>query len=806
MSDVRDDCRISPEDLSWRCDPAQFEFDTTRELPALEGTIGQDRAVTAIEFGLSFKDDNFNIFILGEPGTGRSSTIRKILEARSSHESVSDDWCYVHDFNDGSRPNAFRLPAGKGRELQKEVEQLVTRLVEEIPKVFESKEYEQQKTRIAGEYQEQNKQLFQKLEEQASGEGFLLQRSVSGLVLVPTREGHPISQQDYENLPEAERDELDHRGEALQDRLNEVLRRVREREKEMREAIAAMEKEVMLFTIGHLFDDLEEKYASFEAVLVHCANCKKDILERIDEFRPGQGPQIAIPGLKAGGQEPSLERYVVNLFVDNGGLHGSPVIYEANPTYFNLFGRIEHVIQMGNATTNFTMIKPGALHRANGGYLVLDCREVLLNPFSYEALKRCIRNHEIKIEDMAEQFRLLATVSLKPQPTPLDCKIILIGTSWLYHLLYQHDQDFRKFFKVKADFNRMMHNTWENVQQYARFIAAKCQEDQLLPFDRGGVGRVIEYSARLIEDQGRLSSRFLDIADILREANFYAHREERDRVTAGHVELAIEAKIYRSNKLEEHLQELLEEGTLLVDTDGEVAGQVNGLSVYLLGDYSFGKPSRVTVRTYLGKSGVINIEREANLSGSIHDKGVLILSGFLGDRFAQDKPLALAASICFEQSYGGIDGDSASSTELYGLLSALSGLPIRQGIAVTGSVNQRGQIQPIGGVNEKIEGFFALCRARGLNGEQGVIIPVQNVRNLMLKSEVIEAVREGRFQVWAVGTIDEGIEILTGVAAGGRQEDGTWPEGTVNCRVDQRLNELAEALHRFGSAKENGKG
>jgi len=802
---MNDNCRIPPEELTWHCDPAQFEFETTASLQCLEGTIGQDRAVTAIEFGLSFKNDNFNIFVLGEPGTGRSSTIRKLVRGRAGAEPIPDDWCYLHSFDDASRPRSLRLPPGRGRELQKDVEHLVSRLAEEIPKIFESKDYEQQKGRITGEYQEKNRELFQRLEQHANSEGFLLQRSVSGLVLVPTRNGEPVSQQEYEELPEEERKSLDQKGEALQERLNEVLRKARDREKEMREAIAKMEKEVMLFAIGHLFDDLEEKYADFSPVLEHFAACKKDLVERIEEFRPNQGPQIAIPGLRSASQEPSFERYLVNLFVDNSDLKGAPVIYEANPTYFNLFGRIEHIIQMGNASTNFTMIKPGALHRAIGGYLILDCREVLINLFSYEALKRCIRNHEIKIEDMAEQFRLLATVSLKPEPIPLDCKIVLIGTPLLYYLLYQYDQDFRKYFKVKADFDRMMKNTWENVQEYARFIASKCQEEKILPFDRAGVARVVEYSVRLIEDKQKLSSRFLDIADLLREAAFYASREARDRVCAEHVELAIEARVYRSNKVEERIQELLEEGTLLVDTEGAVVGQVNGLSVYLMGDYSFGKPSRVTVRTYLGKGGVVNIEREAKLSGPIHDKGVLILTGFLGDRFAQDKPLALAASICFEQSYGGVEGDSASSAELYALLSSLSGVPLRQGIAVTGSVNQRGQVQPIGGVNEKIEGFFTLCRVRGLNGEQGVVIPIQNVRNLMLKAEVREAVAAGQFHVWAVGTIDEGIEILTGVPAGKRTEDGTWPEDSVNFLVDARLQQLAEAVKSFAPARENGK-
>lgn len=793
--------RLSPEDLIWICDPAQFEFRSTEELPPLEGTIGQDRALTALEFGLGIQNDGFNIFILGEPGTGRSSTIKKMLQKRAKGEPVPNDWCYVHNFDNNDRPRCIHLPMGKGNELYKDVENLVSHLIERLPKIFESKEYEQQKNRITSEYQEKNKELFQELESEAEQKGFLLQRTVSGLVLVPTREGHPISQKEYEELSDEEKKDLDERGGRLQERLNEVLRMVREHEKGMQEAMANMEKDVLLFTMGHLFEDLEEKYREFPAVLEHFDRCKKDILDRLDEFRPSQ-PQIAIPGLKVGGQEPSFDRYRVNLFLDNSSLEGAPVIYEPNPTYFNLFGRIEHVIQAGTATTNFTMIKPGALHRANGGYLILDCREVLINIFSYEALKRCIRNGEIKIEDLAEQFRLIATVSLKPQPIPLNCKIILIGTSLLYYLLYQLDIDFRKYFKVKADFDRMMKNTWENVQQYALFIAAKCKEEGLLPFDVTGVARVVEFSARLIEDKNRLSSRFLDIADLIREAGFYARQQGRSLVAKEHVDLAIDAKIYRCNKMEERIQEAIEEGTLLVDTKGTVAGQVNGLSVYLAGDYSFGRPSRVTVRTFLGKGGMINIEREAKLSGPIHDKGVLILAGFFGDRYAQDKPLSLAASICFEQSYAGVEGDSASSTELYGLLSSLAGLPVRQGVAVTGSVNQRGQLQPIGGANEKIEGFYAVCKTKGLTGEQGVIIPRANVKNLMLKPEVVEAVDQGRFHIWAVDHVDQGIEILTGVPAGERQPDGTWPEDTVNYRVDKRLREMAEALRKFGKTEE----
>jgi predicted ATP-dependent protease len=798
-----DDLRLNAEDLCWHCDPNQFEFETTVDLPPLEGTIGQDRALTAIDFGLGINHGGFNLFILGQPGSGRSSTIKKILKTRARDKPVPDDWCYVHDFEDSTGPEYIRLPAGMGQEFRKDVAHLVERLAEEVPKVFESKEYEEHKEKISSEYQQKKKDLFHQLEKEAKASGFTLQQVLSGLILLPLKDGKPLSQNEYNALSDAEKAKLEEKGGILQERINDVLSQVRQLEEAMREKILDMEKEVLLYAMGHLFEGLEQKYQEHERILEHFVNCKKDIINQIDEFRPQKEAQVVIPGLSAKQEGPSFDRYQVNLFIDNSQLEGAPVVYEANPTYLNVFGRIEHIIQMGGAVTNFQMIKPGALHRANGGYLILDCREVLFNLFTYEALKRCIRNREVKIEDMAEQFRLIATVSLKPQPIPLDCKIVLIGTPLFYYLLYELDPDFRKYFKVKVDFDQMMKNTWENVQQYALFIGTKCSEEELLHFEPAAAARIVEYSARLIEDQKHFSSSFIDIADLIRESSFYADREDCDRVKDKHVELALEARVYRSNKLEERIQEFIEDGTILIDTHGAVVGQVNGLSVYQLGDYSFGKPSRVTVRTFIGKGGMVNIEREAKLSGPIHDKGVLILNGFFGERFARDKPLALSASICFEQSYSGVEGDSASTTELYGLLSSLSGLPIKQGIAVTGSVNQHGQVQPIGGVNKKIEGHFAVCKAKGLTGEQGVIIPEANRQNLMLKPEIIEAVQQGNFHVWSVMTVDQGIEILTGVPAGELQEDGSWPEGSVNARVDQRLREMTEIASQFGK---NGQG
>jgi len=792
-----DDLRLLPGELRWRCEPSQFEFASTAELPPLEGTIGQERALTAIDFGIGIRDNGFNLFILGQPGTGRTSTIKSYLANQAATQSVPDDWCYVHDMQDGTRPEFIRLPAGVGRELRQDVDVLVERLAVEIPKIFEGKSYEKQREQINKSFQRKQNQLFKDLEQDARNQGFSLQQGEEGLTLSPMRDDKPLSQEDYDKLNHTDKARLEKQSTLLHKRIKEMMQDMHKLEEEKHAQIADMEKAMLLFAVGHIFEELEPKYRDYERIMAHFEACKKDLIGRIDELRSQRAPQISIPGLTLQQQEPDFDRYEVNLLVDNSACEGAPVVFEANPTYFNIFGRIEHIIQMGSASTNFHMIRAGALHRANGGYLILDCREVLLNLFTYEALKRCIRNREVKIEDMAEQYRLIATVSLKPQPIPLDVKIVLIGTPLLYYLLFQFDPDFRKFFKVKVDFDQMMKNTWENIQQYALFIGSKCSEEELHHFDPTAVARTIEYAARLTEDQHRFSARFLDISDLIREASFYAEREDKELVSSRHVALAIEARTYRSNKLEERIQEAIEDGSLLIDTEGAVVGQINGLSAYQLGDYTFGKPSRVTVRSFLGKEGVINIEREAKLSGPIHDKGMMILGGFFGERFARDKPLALSASICFEQSYGGVEGDSASSTELYGLLSSLADLPLDQGIAVTGSVNQHGQIQPIGSVNEKIEGFYAVCKAKGLTGRQGVIIPEANRQNLMLKPEVVTAVEEGHFHIWSVASIDQGIEILTGLPAGERRDDGTWPEGTVNEQVDRRLREMTEIVRRF---------
>lgn len=799
------DLRLSADKLRWECDPDSFDFDTTADIPGLEGTVGQVRALKSIEFSLGMQEDGFNLFLAGEPGTGRRTTINNLLNKRAKSEPPPKDWCYLHNFKGPDYPISLSLPAGMGSELAKEMDEFLEGVKVNIPKALESKEYETNKLAIMEEYQEKNSELFSNLEKDAGEEGFALQRTVSGLVMVPQKEGRSYTQEEYESLSKEERDTLDEAGKKLSEKLNDVLRQVRENEKATKEELANLDRELGLFSVGHHLDPMREKYAGFPKVLTYLESVQEDILLNLEDFKPqAAGPQI--PGLKLPRQEPSFERYGVNLFVDNKETEGAPIIFEANPTYNNLFGRIEHVMQMGGAaTTNFTLIKPGALHRANGGYLIVDAREVLINPFAWDALKRCIRNGVIRIEDVLEQYRFMTVVSLKPEPVPLQAKIIMIGSPWIYYLLYYLEPDYRKFFKVKAEFDSRVNRTPEIMNDYALFVSIHCKKENLLPFDRTGIATLLEYSSRLVEDQQKLSSQFMEVSDMIREAVYWARKENSPVVNRQFVKRAIDEKYFRSNRIEERVHELITDGIILVDTTGAEVGQLNGLSVITLGDFAFGRPSRVTARVYMGRGGMVNIEREVKLSGPIHDKGVLILTGYVGGKFAHDKPISFSASICFEQSYEGVEGDSASSTELYALLSALSGVPLRQNIAVTGSVNQLGKVQPIGGVNDKIEGFYAVCKAKGFTGDQGVMIPKSNERHLMLNDEVVAAVREGRFHIWSVETIDQGIEILTGMPAGELLADGTYAEGTINGLVDRRLRDMLVKMKSFSAGDKDEK-
>jgi lon-related putative ATP-dependent protease len=799
-----DDLRVGVEKLSWKCPEDFFEFGTTEELPELEGTIGQERAVKSMNFGLGMVENGFNLYLAGETGTGRTSSIMNLLKKRAAAEPPPQDWCYVYNFKNPDNPVSLSLRIGMGRQLEQDMRELLEDVKNDIPKALQSKEYELDKTKIILENQERNNELFSALEKEAQEKGYALQRTVSGLVMVPQKEERNMTQEEYEALPAEEKEKIDTTGNELKGKLADVLSEVRENEKAVRESLAKLDRALGLSAVGHHIEPLKNRYAEYPKVIRYLDSVQEDILLNLEAFKGSEQQQQVIPGLRLPTpQAPSFERYTVNVFVDNMNTVGAPVVYEPNPTYNNLFGRIDHVMQMGGvASTNFTLIKPGALHRANDGYLIMDAREVLINPFAWEALKRCIRNSKIKIEDVLEQYRFITIVSLKPEPVPLKAKIIMIGSPMIYYLLYYLEPEYRKLFKVRADFDVRVTRTPEVLRDYALFVSSHCKRDNLLPFDKTAVSALVEYAARLVEDQEKLSAQFMEVSDLLKEADHWARMENKTIVDKETVKRTIEEKIFRSNRIEEKIQELIIEGTLLVDTEGTEVGQVNGLAVIQLADYAFGRPSRVTARTFMGRGGMVNIEREVKLSGPIHDKGVLILTGYLGGKYAHDKPLSFSASICFEQSYEGVEGDSASSTELYALLSALSGVPLNQGIAVTGSVNQLGKVQPIGGVNQKIEGFYAVCKAKGLTGQQGVMIPKSNERNLMLNDEVIEAVKEGKFHIWSVQTIDQGIEILTGVPAGEQQPDGNYPEGTINFLVNKRLRDMVESMKKYSAAAE----
>lgn len=789
-----DNCLIPVDKLRWNCDPDLLGFETTAELPDFNDAIGQKRALRSIEFGLGVDGSGFNLYISGETGTGRTSTIASILRKRAKGEPRPHDWVYVNNFKDSDSAISLDLPAGKGSELAADMKELIEAFRKDIPKALESSEYESRRAELLENYQSASNDLFQGLEKAAEKVGFSLQRTVSGLVIVPQKTGRNYTQEEYDALNEKKRAKLEKQGKELTEQLNEVLRQVREQEKITKDALAQADRDVGMSCLGHRLDPLRDKYRELLKVLGYLDAVQEDILNTLDDFKP-QTTQPQIPGIKLPRQEPTFDRYQVNVLVDNKDTDGAPVVFESNPTYNNLFGRIEHVIQYGGvAVTDFTMIRSGALHRANGGYLVIDAREVLMNPFVWDSLKRSIRNSEIRIEDVLEQYRFMTMVSLKPEPVQMRAKIVLIGTPWIYYLLFHLDPDYRKFFKVKAEFDSRVTRTPEIMNDYALFVASHCRAEGLLPFHKSGVAALLEHAARMTDDQAKLSSQFMEIADFIREISFWATKAGRTIINGDDVRAAAEESLYRVNRIEERMQELYEDGTIMVDTSGEVVGQINGLSVISLGDHTFGRPTRITAAVYAGQDGMVNIEREVKLSGPIHDKGVLILTGYLGGMFAGERPLSLSASICFEQSYEGVEGDSASSTELYALLSALSGVAVKQGIAVTGSVNQRGMVQPIGGVNHKIEGFFAVCRAQGLNGKQGVMIPKSNERHLMLHEDVVRAVAAGQFHIWSVETIEQGIEILTGTRAGQRGKNGKFSKGSVYQLVDDRLRKMAERM------------
>ncbi len=794
---------LKPEELYKCCDINIFNFETTDDINTLKEIIGQEKAFRAIDFGLSLNSKGFNIFALGENGTGRMRTIKTLLLEKAAKEVTPNDWCYVYNFKNPDAPIAISLPPGVGKEFQKDMDILIKTIREEIVKVFESKEYDKQRNKIIEEFQQKQKALFTNLEEEAQSKGFAIRKAVSGLLIIPIKKtGEPLSEEEFAALDDATKKRIEEIGRSLQEKLDDVGRALREAEKILKEMLNRLEREIALEALGTRIDDLIKKYQDIEKISSYLTSVQDDILSHLDDFKSQEEPPSPLPFMKMPKPEVSFTKYSVNLIVDNSESNGAPVIFESNPTYLNLFGRVEHKVQFGMAVTDFSMIKAGSLHKANGGYIVIQGIELFKNLFSYDALKRAIKNREIKIEDVWEQYRLLSTVSMKPEPIPLNVKVILIGNPYMYYVLYNLDEEYRELFKVKADFDNRMDRNLDNINKYASFIATCQKEEGLKPLDRSGVAKVIEYSSRLSGHQDKLSTRFSDIADILMEANYWAIKDGANIISDKHVLTAIEEKIYRSNRIEERIREMILEDTLIVNTEGSKIGQVNGLAVLDMGDYSFGKPSRITARTYTGKAGVINIERETKMSGRIHEKAIMIISNYLGSKYAVNKPISLSASITFEQLYEMVEGDSATCAELYALLSSLAGVGLRQDISVTGSMDQNGDVQPIGGVNEKIEGFFDLCKVRGLNGH-GVIIPRRNIKHLMLKQEVVDAVRDGKFFIYPIDKMEEGLEILTGMPAGELKEDSTYPEGTINYLVMKRLQEISDALEKKKDKEED---
>ncbi|SHJ62321.1 Lon protease family protein [Paramaledivibacter caminithermalis] len=795
---MQEKLRLPYNMLKKECNTECFEFNSTADLTPLQGIIGQERASKALDFGLSIKKKGYNIFVSGQSGTGRNSYVKLITEEKASKKKVPDDWVYVYNFKNPHSPMALNLNTGQGKELVKDMEDTITKLKKEIENAFTSKDYENMRSVFIQQYQSISQQIINDLNKVAAEYDFRFTLTEKGLISVPLRDGKPMSEADYSSLSPEEFEILKEKSNKLSLESVDVLNKLREIEEEYRDKIKELDIETATKVVDFYIEKLKTKFNYNDKIIEYFDMLKEDIIEHIDRFKKDNSLAMDNPlaMFQIKSSQGFFDRYKVNLFIDNSEKKCAPVIIESNPTYYNLVGSVEYKNEMGVMKTDFTQIKPGALHEANGGYLILQAKDVLTNPFAWNGLKRALITGEINIEGLGNQFGYVVTASLRPQPIPINLKVILIGDPYTYYLLYNYDEQFKKLFKIMSDFDIEMTRDKENMLKMARFIAAHCEKEDIRHFDYEAVGRVIEYSSRLAANQKKLSSRFNQIVELLYEADSWAEVDESDLVRLKHVEKAISEKIFRNNKYEEKVLEMFKEGDYLLDVEGEKIGEINGLAVTGTGEYSFGKPSKITVSTYRGKAGIINIEREAKTSGKIHDKGVMIISGYLGYKYAQEKPLALSASIVFEQLYSGVDGDSASSTELYAILSSISKVPIKQYIAVTGSVNQRGEIQPIGGVNEKIEGFFKVCKLKGLTGKQGVMIPHQNVKNLMLSNEVIEAVKEGKFHIYAVKTIDEGIEILTGIPAGQKDEKGEYPRGTIHYKITETLNKYAKAAEK----------
>jgi lon-related putative ATP-dependent protease len=794
--------KLTAKDVRRVCDPNTLGFESTEGLKPVQTIIGQSRALQALQFGLGIQNSGFNIYAAGLPGTGKMTAIVAFLELLAKEKDVPPDWCYVHNFKDSYQPKALKLKAGTASQFQKDMKKFIETDQTEIRKAFESEDYIKRRDAIAHTFNEKREAIFNQLNQMAHDKGFAIQTSPMGLLLIPIVDGKPLTEQDMLALAPKEKERFSKLREEVQEQIKDAMAQMRNWDKEGTEQVEKMDEEVVRFVLGTHIEELTKKYGQENPdVAEYLKAVEADIIENKNIFRAPPEADTANPFARMALTQ-AFRKYEVNVLVDNSHLKGAPVVIETNPTFNNLMGRLEKEAYFGAISGDFTMIRPGSLHKANGGYLVVRIDDILRNLMSWDSLKRSLREKKIIIEDLAERFGFISMKSILPEPIPLNIKVVVIGENLYYHLLYSLDREFAELFKVKADFDSRMDLNAENLKQYSSTLCAVCGKESLRHLDKMAVAKIIEHSCRMAEDQKKLSTRFAEIADIIREASYWAGTEGQSLIGGTHVSKAIEQKEYRSNLIHERIKEMIERGVLKIDTDGEAVGQVNGLSIIALGDIDFGRPSRITASIAAGREGLIDIEREAKLGGPIHTKGVLILSGLMAERYAASAPLSLSARLVFEQSYEEVEGDSASSTEFYVLLSALADAPIRQGIAVTGSIDQKGDVQAIGGVNHKIEGFYEVCKAKGLTGKQGVIIPESNVENLMLKEEVVEAIKKGKFAVYSVKNVDEGIQILTGIKAGKKLKSGKFEKGSINGRVQERLEKLAKGLKEFEKKEE----
>ncbi len=784
---------LSYRDLKMTCNTNLFHFETTEELESINTGIGQDRGIKALEFGINVNVKGYNLYLEGPSGVGKTMYTKNYLDRISKKQKTPCDWCYIYNFDNPNEPIAVSLPAGQGKEFKNSMDGFIKEIKKDIKNTFSAEDFEKEKSLIKKEFEEKREVLMNKLTKEASKYGFQVKSAKNGIYMMPIVDGKTIEEEEFDKLDEEIKQEYEQKSVIVQDLIMDVIGQIKDIERQSDKKISEWQSNVALLTVNVHINYIKSKYKRNKKINKFLNDIKQDILKNIpiflEEKTDNQQNQNQNPITKT--PDPCLN-YRINLFVDNSNLEGAPVVMDSNYSYQNIFGKLEYENYYGSFKTDHTMLKPGLLQQANGGYIIFQAKDLLANGICYEALKKALRVKELSIENTADQRSSMVMVSLKPEPIPLDLKVILIGNSQIYHTLLAMDSDFRKLFKIKVEFEDDAPINEDNVNKLARFVHGFCEQEELPQLDKYAMAKIVEYASRIAGDNTKLSTRFNDLAQIIGEAGTWARLSKSKIVTEEFINKALKERIERVKKYDTKYLEMIKDNSLLITTSGNEIGQINGLTVLTIGDYTFGKPAKITVNTYTGKTGIVNIEREVELSGSTHSKGVLILSGYLGEMFAQDIPLCLTASICFEQLYNGVDGDSASSTELYALLSSLSGIPINQAIAVTGSVNQKGQIQPIGGVNEKIEGFFQICKMRGLDGSHGVMIPVQNVKNLQLSDEIVDAVKNKLFHVYSVSTIEEGIEVLTGVPAGKKDKDGHFPAGTVNYLVYEKLKKYAK--------------